>query len=79
MELYAILVLLLSLVATTTGYCKKMILVSMDGFRWDYLDGMHGYLPNFERMENLGARAPFLNNTYATMTFPTHYSIATGK
>jgi predicted AlkP superfamily pyrophosphatase or phosphodiesterase len=56
----------------------RVLLISMDGFRWDYLDKM-APLPNFERMEREGTRAQYINNTFMTSTFPTHYSIATGQ
>ena len=64
-------------VSVTGAYTGRVLLVSMDGFRWDYLDTI-GPLPNFERMARAGSRAPYVNNTFVTQTFPTHYTIATG-
>ena len=55
---------------------NKVLLVSMDGFRWDYIDRVK--TPNFDRMAREGVKAPFINNTFITKTFPCHYSIATG-
>lgn len=55
----------------------KLLLVSMDGFRWDYLEQM-APLPNFDRVVRAGTKAPYVNNTFVTVTFPTHYTIATG-
>ena len=60
-----------------TGSGSKVLLVSMDGFRWDYIDQVP--TPNFDALEKAGVRAPFINNTFTTKTFPCHYSIATGK
>lgn len=54
----------------------KVLLVSMDGFRWDYI--RRAQTPNFHRMAREGVRVPFINNTFITKTFPCHYSIVTG-
>ena len=53
-----------------------VILVSFDGFRWDYLDRIP--TPNFDRVAASGTRADRLIPVFPTKTFPTHYSIATG-
>jgi predicted AlkP superfamily pyrophosphatase or phosphodiesterase len=53
-----------------------LILVSIDGFRWDYLD--HYPAPNLARMAAKGVRAERLVPVFPTLTFPNHYSIATG-
>jgi predicted AlkP superfamily pyrophosphatase or phosphodiesterase len=53
-----------------------VVLVSLDGFRWDY-DRMYP-APNLRRMAETGARADRLIPAFPTKTFPTHYSIATG-
>lgn len=61
----------------------KLIIVSFDGFRWDYLDivkeqGLQ--TPNFDRMMLEGASvAGGLKNVFITKTFPNHYSIVTGR
>ena len=55
----------------------KVLLVSMDGFRWDYINKVD--TPNFDVMAREGVRVPYINNTFITKTFPCHYSIATGK
>ena len=60
------------------GFSGKLLLISMDGFRWDYLDQQWDDLPNFRRMATEGVRAPYMENTYSTVTFSGHYSIATG-
>ena len=53
-----------------------VILVSFDGFRWDYLD-MYA-TPNFDRVAAAGTKAERLIPVFPTKTFPTHYSLATG-
>ena len=69
------LTLLAGVSAAASGF--KVLLVSMDGFRWDYTDQVS--TPHFDAMAREGVKAPFVNNTFITKTFPCHYSIATGK
>ena len=61
------------------AYSGKLLLVSMDGFRWDYLYKLWDKLPNFRRFAAEGVRAPYIENIFLTETFPSHYSIATGE
>ena len=54
----------------------QVVLISIDGFRWDYLDR-----PEAARLRELasrGVRAERLIPVFPTKTFPTHYSIVTG-
>jgi len=53
-----------------------LILVSIDGFRWDYMDRYP--VPNMQRIANAGLKAERLLPVFPTLTFPNHYSIATG-
>jgi predicted AlkP superfamily pyrophosphatase or phosphodiesterase len=53
-----------------------LILVSLDGFRWDYPDRHE--LPALRALIEGGARADRLVPVFPTLTFPNHYSIATG-
>ena len=53
-----------------------LILVSIDAFRWDYMDRYP--TPNLDRIANAGSRAERLLPVFPTLTFPNHYSIATG-
>src|SRR5208282_2776893 len=54
-----------------------VILVSLDGFRYDYA-AEHG-APNLERMAEEGASAPEgMIPSFPSVTFPNHYSIVTG-
>ncbi len=54
----------------------RVVLVSLDGFRWDYLDRFDA--PALRRLGDSGARAQRLIPPFPTLTFPGHYSIATG-
>ena len=53
-----------------------VILVSLDGFRWDYLN--RGLSPNLEFIRDNGASALSLRPTFPSKTFPNHQSIITG-
>ena len=53
-----------------------LVLVSFDGFRHDYLARYD--TPSFDRVAALGVAAEALVPVYPSLTFPAHYSIATG-
>ena len=53
-----------------------VILISFDGFRWDYVD--MAPTPNLDRLVANGVRAGSLIPSFPTKTFPNHYTIATG-
>ncbi|MGH7612961.1 MAG: ectonucleotide pyrophosphatase/phosphodiesterase, partial [Gemmatimonadales bacterium] len=54
---------------------STVVLVSLDGFRYDYLDSYPS--PNLHRIIAQGVRAPLVP-VFLTKTFPNHYSIVTG-
>ncbi|XP_076461786.1 ectonucleotide pyrophosphatase/phosphodiesterase family member 5-like [Babylonia areolata] len=58
-------------------YSGKVLLVSMDGFRWDYIKSVAG-LTSFSRLSDTGCSVDFVHPAFATKTFPCHYTIATG-
>lgn len=53
-----------------------VILISLDGFRYDYLDKYHP--PNLTALAKTGVRAKWMIPSFPTKTFPNHYTIATG-
>lgn len=53
-----------------------VVMLSMDGFRWDYTD--KASTPNFDKIALKGVKAKSLKPSFPTKTFPNHYSIATG-
>jgi len=55
---------------------EYVLLISMDGFRYDYLDKAN--TPNFDKLVNTGVSAKALIPVFTSKTFPNHYSIATG-
>ncbi len=53
-----------------------ILLISWDGFRWDYPD--RGDFPALRYMEEHGVRAESLQPVFPSKTFPNHYSLVTG-
>jgi predicted AlkP superfamily pyrophosphatase or phosphodiesterase len=53
-----------------------VLLVSIDGFRADYLDRFP--TPNLHRLAASGVRARWLVPAFPSITFPNHYTIVTG-
>ncbi|HXP47466.1 MAG TPA: alkaline phosphatase family protein [Terriglobales bacterium] len=53
-----------------------LILISIDGFRYDYLDKYSP--PNLQRLAATGVRAAAMQPSFPTYTFPNHYTIVTG-
>jgi len=57
-------------------YKNYVLMVSMDAFRWDYPDLYN--TPNLDRIAKQGVKADRLIPSFPTVTFPNHYTIATG-
>ncbi|NBC15700.1 MAG: alkaline phosphatase family protein, partial [Bacteroidetes bacterium] len=53
-----------------------LLLISIDGFRADYLDRVDA--PTLERLAREGTRTEGLISAFPTKTFPNHYTIVTG-
>ncbi|HUQ87715.1 MAG TPA: alkaline phosphatase family protein [Vicinamibacterales bacterium] len=53
-----------------------LVLISIDGFRWDYLDKFRP--PTLVRLAAEGVRADALIPEFPSKTFPNHYTIVTG-
>ena len=57
----------------------KLILISMDGMRYNYLDNLpDGKIANFKYFMKNGVKAKFIRNVFPSSTFPNHVSIASG-
>lgn len=68
--------LLLLVASCSTEKENYVIMLSMDGFRWDYTE--KAPTPNFDRIAEEGVKARSLKASFPTKTFPNHYSMATG-
>ncbi|MBN2349401.1 MAG: alkaline phosphatase family protein [Bacteroidales bacterium] len=53
-----------------------VVLLSLDGFRWDYINKVP--TPNIDSIILHGVKAESLKPGFPTKTFPNHYSIVTG-
>jgi predicted AlkP superfamily pyrophosphatase or phosphodiesterase len=53
-----------------------VIMLSMDGFRWDYADRVS--TPNLDYIASRGVKAEYVIPAFPTKTFPNHYTMATG-
>lgn len=53
-----------------------VILISLDGFRYDYLEKFNP--PTLNKLAKEGVRAKWMIPSFPTKTFPNHYTIATG-
>jgi len=53
-----------------------VVLISIDGFRWDYLDKFNP--PTLRRLAAEGVQADGLIPQFPSKTFPNHYTIVTG-
>jgi predicted AlkP superfamily pyrophosphatase or phosphodiesterase len=53
-----------------------VVVVSFDGFRWDYSELYE--TPNLDEMKKTGVKADYLLPSFPTKTFPNHYTLATG-
>jgi predicted AlkP superfamily pyrophosphatase or phosphodiesterase len=59
-----------------TDLRPTVILISLDGFRYDYLEK---YKPtNLNSLARVGVRAKWMVPAFPSKTFPNHYTIATG-
>ena len=55
---------------------QTTVILSLDGFRWDYPD--KAYTPSLNRIAKEGVKAVSLIPSFPSKTFPNHYTIATG-
>jgi predicted AlkP superfamily pyrophosphatase or phosphodiesterase len=62
----------------TTGMAPRrpLIMISMDGFRADYLN--RGLTPTLSRLAAEGAHATAMRPSFPALTYPNHYTLVTG-
>lgn len=76
------LILLIAALLLPAGLAAKesarpvTVLVSIDGFRADYID--RGFTPRLAALAKEGATGP-MRPSFPTKTFPNHYALVTGK
>jgi predicted AlkP superfamily pyrophosphatase or phosphodiesterase len=69
---------LLLLALPARGAEPILILISLDGFRWDYLEKHAAETPRLRQLAAAGVRAERMISCFPTLTFPNHYTLATG-
>jgi predicted AlkP superfamily pyrophosphatase or phosphodiesterase len=77
--LHVVVVLLLALSALAPKAQERqpiLILVSFDGWRWDYIQ--RAAVPNLRALAARGVRSEGLIPSFPSKTFPNHYTIVTG-
>ncbi|HEV2129524.1 MAG TPA: ectonucleotide pyrophosphatase/phosphodiesterase, partial [Longimicrobiaceae bacterium] len=62
--------------AEATRLAPTVLLVGIDGFRWDYFDRYP--VPTLRRLAAEGVRARAMIPAFPTLTFPNHYTLVTG-
>lgn len=55
---------------------STVILICLDGFRWDYMGKAN--TPNLDFIAKTGVHAPYVKNVFPTVTMPNLYTIVTG-
>nr|CDS33667.2 ectonucleotide pyrophosphatase:phosphodiesterase [Hymenolepis microstoma] len=75
---------ILALLALFFGTCigSKVILISFDGFRHDYIEMAKAQKRNvsaFEYLESQGFRGMEVLSVMPSLTFPSHFALATGR
>ncbi|KAF4797450.1 Ectonucleotide pyrophosphatase/phosphodiesterase family member 7 [Turdus rufiventris] len=56
---------------------SKLLLVSFDGFRWDYDQDVD--TPNLDTMAAEGVKAKYMTPAFITLTSPCHFTLLTGR
>lgn len=71
-----LLVVLTYQLAAQSDTSQVTVILSLDGFRWDY--PLTGSTPNLNQIASKGVKAVSLIPSFPSKTFPNHYTMATG-
>ena len=63
-------------VTPTTSHSAPLLLISIDAYRYDYLE--RGLSPTLTMLADNGVRAASMQPSFPSLTFPNHYTIVTG-
>jgi predicted AlkP superfamily pyrophosphatase or phosphodiesterase len=78
---FTALLLVLAIAAGLPGGCResarpRVLLISLDGFRWDYRDRFD--TPTLDAIAAAGVSAAKLQPAFPSKTFPNHFTLVTG-
>lgn len=57
---------------------SRVLLVSLDAFRWDYVLRSNAKAPHIRRLAEEGTKAAWMQPVFPSKTFPNHWSMVTG-
>ena len=57
---------------------KRVLIISLDGFRMEYLQWYLEKTPNLEKLQACGVHLPYQRSSFPTVTLANHYTMATG-
>ncbi|KAL0985313.1 hypothetical protein UPYG_G00155360 [Umbra pygmaea] len=79
LELYlgVTLLLIVECKPLTNGKHNKLLVISFDGFRWDYDQDVD--TPNMDKLVKDGVKAKYITPPAITMTSPSHFTTITGR
>ena len=66
------------LITKTIKPQQKVLIIGLDGWRWDFVQQHNEKLPNIVHLEQQGVTAGYVQNVFPTDTYPNFYSIVTG-
>ncbi|MDP3581608.1 MAG: alkaline phosphatase family protein, partial [Ignavibacteria bacterium] len=75
-KLFSIILIFFCVLNISAQTKPYVLLVSFDGFRWDYLN--RGITPNLTKVITKGISAISFRPSFPSKTFPNHQSIITG-
>jgi alkaline phosphatase D len=64
--------------STSAGAPTPVLLISMDGFRWDYTERYPEQTAHIRQLAREGVAAKGLIPVFPSNTFPNHYALVTG-
>uniref|UniRef100_A0A8C7K0K6 SMB domain-containing protein n=1 Tax=Oncorhynchus kisutch TaxID=8019 RepID=A0A8C7K0K6_ONCKI len=57
---------------------QPLLLISLDGLRAEYQQTWSSLIPVLDKLRTCGTSAPYMQPVFPSITFPNHYTIATG-
>lgn len=75
---FAFALILLALAPQAFSAAPPLILISLDGFRWDYCERYPQETPTLQEFRREGVTTDGLIPVFPSNTFPNHYSLVTG-